>query len=46
MVANPTDLIHGQDGSGVVDPETSAKAVNVYRSKAATAGGLQAVSTK
>lgn len=47
MVANPTDLVHGQEGGTVVDPATSAKAVNVYRSRAATgAGALQSVSTK
>lgn len=47
MVANPTDLIHGQEAGGVVDPATSAKAINVYRSRPATgSGGLQSVSTK
>lgn len=46
MVANPTDLVHGQDGGGVMDPETSGKAVNVWRSKPATSGSVDAVSTK
>ncbi len=47
MVANPTDLVHGQEGTGVVDPATSAKAINVYRSKSPTgSGGLQSVNTK
>jgi pilus assembly protein CpaD len=47
MVANPNDLVSGQEGGAVVDPVTSAKAVNVYRSRAASgAGGLPAVSTK
>jgi pilus assembly protein CpaD len=47
MVANPTDLIHGQDGSGVTDPATSTKAINVYRSKTPTGNGaLPSVSTK
>ena len=46
MVANPQDLVHGQEGSGVTDPVTSTRAVNVYRSTAPTGkGGLQAVST-
>ena len=46
MIANPTDLVHGQDGGGVVDPVTSAKAVNAYRNKPSTSGAVQAVSTK
>lgn len=47
MVANPTDLVHGQESGGVVDPDTAAKAINVYRTKPATGtGGLQSVSTK
>ncbi|WP_294173104.1 CpaD family pilus assembly lipoprotein [uncultured Sphingomonas sp.] len=46
MIANPSDLVHGQEGGAVVDPATSAKAVNAYRNKPATSGGVQAVSTK
>lgn len=47
MVANPTDLIQGQDSTGVVDPVTSAKAIDVYRTKPASgSGALQSVSTK
>nr|WP_294171099.1 CpaD family pilus assembly lipoprotein [uncultured Sphingomonas sp.] len=46
MVANPSDLVHGQESGGVVDPATSAKAINAYRSKPATSGGVAAVSTK
>lgn len=47
MVANPTDLVHGQESGAVVDPDTSAKAINVYRNKPATGtGGLPSVSTK
>jgi pilus assembly protein CpaD len=47
MVANPTDLVHGQDTDGVADPATSNKAINVYRSKTPTGNGaLQAVNTK
>lgn len=47
MIANPEDLVHGREGSGVIDPQTGAKALSTYRSKAPTgAGGLTAVSTK
>ncbi|HUE78341.1 MAG TPA: CpaD family pilus assembly lipoprotein [Sphingomicrobium sp.] len=47
MVANPEDLIHGREGSGVVDSMTSAKAIRSYRETAPTGTqGLQDVSTK
>ena len=47
MVANPSDLIYGREGSGVVDPMTGAKAVNSYRSTAPTGqGGLKSESVK
>jgi pilus assembly protein CpaD len=47
MVANPEDLIHGREGSGVGDPLTSTKAVDFYRSTAPTGqNGLQDVSPK
>jgi pilus assembly protein CpaD len=47
MVADPEDLIHGREGSGVNDPLTGAKAVNLYRSLNPTgAGPLQQVTTK
>jgi len=47
MVANPEDLIHGQEGSGVADATTAARAVKVYRSAPPTGtGGLQDISTK
>lgn len=47
MVANPEDLIHGQEGSGVGDPRAAAKAVDTYRKATPTgSGGLQAISTK
>jgi pilus assembly protein CpaD len=47
MVANPEDLIHGRQGSGVGDATTAAKAINVYRTKAPTGTGeLKDVSTK
>ena len=47
MVANPEDLLHGREGSSVIDAATAAKAVGSYR-EAAPSGtkGLQEVSTK
>jgi pilus assembly protein CpaD len=47
MVANPEDLLHGQEGAAVTDTRTATRAVEMYRSKALTgAGALQAVSPK
>jgi pilus assembly protein CpaD len=47
MVANPEDLIHGREGSGVVDPRTGAKALDAYREgKPTGADGLEKVSSK
>ena len=47
MIANPEDLIHGREGSGVVDAMTSTKAINSYRSTAPTGTqGLKEISTK
>ena len=47
MVANPEDLFHGREGTGVLDPTTATKAVDVYRSQKPTgSGGLQNISTK
>ena len=47
MVANPTDLVHGREGTGVGDAITSAKAVSSYWSAKPTGTeGLQDVSTK
>jgi pilus assembly protein CpaD len=47
MVANPEDLFHGREGSGVLDAATAAKAVNVYRTQPATGtGGLKEINTK
>lgn len=47
MVANPEDLIHGREGSGVGDAVTAAKAVGAYRKAEPTgAKGLQEISTK
>jgi pilus assembly protein CpaD len=31
MVANPVDLVHGREGSSVVDAVTAAKAIQMYR---------------
>ena len=46
MIANPEDLVHGREGSGVGDVLTSTKAVGMYRSTAPTGSkGLQDVNT-
>lgn len=47
MVANPEDLVHGREGSGLGDARVSSKAVDYYR-KAPPTGttGLQDISTK
>ncbi|HET6534870.1 MAG TPA: CpaD family pilus assembly lipoprotein [Sphingomicrobium sp.] len=47
MVANPEDLVHGQEGSGVGDTRTASKAVIYYRSQPPSGTkGLQDISTK
>lgn len=47
MVADPVDLIHGREGTGVGDNATAARAVDMYRKTAPTGSkGLQAVTTK
>lgn len=47
MVANPEDLVHGREGSGVGDAATAARAIGVYRNTAPTGTkGLQDVDTK
>ncbi len=47
MVANPEDLVHGREGSGVTDAQTTSKAVRVYRESPPTGTrGLANVSTK
>ena len=47
MVADPVDLIHGREGTGVSDNVTASRAVDMYRKKAPTGNGaLQAVTTK
>ena len=45
MIANPADLVRGQIGTGVNDPNTSGKAVNTFRIAPNTgAGGLRSES--
>lgn len=47
MVANPVDLVHGREGTGVSDTRTAAKAVEFYRSQAPSGQkGLQEISPK
>jgi len=47
MVANPEDLIHGQEGTGETVIMTSVKAIESYREKAPTGEGtLKAVSSE
>ena len=47
MVANPQDLIHGREDSGIGDATTAARAINVYRTSPPTGTkGLQDISTK
>ena len=47
MVADPEDLIHGREGSGVIDPIAGAKAVDLYRTRPPSGtNGLEKVSSK
>ena len=47
MVANPEDLIHGRDGTGVTDTMVASKAIEMYRSTPPSGtGGLKDVSPK
>ncbi|MEO7277394.1 MAG: CpaD family pilus assembly lipoprotein [Sphingomicrobium sp.] len=47
MVANPEDLIHGREGSGVGDTATAAKAIELYRTTPPSGSkGLQSMTTK
>ena len=47
MIANPTDLIHGREGSGVTDNATASRAVQSYRTQRPTGEqGLQDIKTK
>lgn len=47
MVANPEDLVHGHEGTGVSDARTATKPVGTYRNATPTgANGLMSISTK
>ncbi|WP_417520259.1 CpaD family pilus assembly protein [Minwuia sp.] len=46
MVANPEDLISGQQGTGETVVSTSTKAIRAYREQAPTGGDLAEVSTQ
>lgn len=47
MIANPEDLVHGREGSGVGDSSTSNKAIQLYRSTPPSGSkGLQSITTK
>lgn len=47
MVANPEDLIHGQEGQSAIDSTTAGKAIRSYRSKAPTGeAGLKNEATR
>jgi pilus assembly protein CpaD len=47
MIADPNDLVLGQAGSAVGDPNTAAKAIKVYRdAKPTGAGGLTNASSR
>ena len=47
MVANPEDLLHGREGTGVGDTLTAAKAVQLYRSTPPSGSkGLESVDPK
>lgn len=47
MIANPEDLVHGREGSGVGDTLTATKAVDTYRKAVPTGSkGLQELNTK
>ena len=47
MVANPDDLVHGREGSGLGDTSTSAKAIGSYRTAPPTGTkGLEDINTR
>lgn len=47
MVANPEDLLHGRESTGISDTRTAARAVELYRTQPPTGTkGLQDVSPK
>lgn len=47
MVADPVDLIHGREGSGLTSPDTVTKAIEAHRKATPTGNkSLQSVNTK
>lgn len=47
MIANPEDLVHGREGSGVSDNRAAGKALQYYRNSQPTGtNGLKDISTK
>lgn len=47
MIANPEDLVHGREPSGVTDPVSATRAVDLYRTKPPTGNGaLPSTTTK
>jgi len=47
MIGNPEDLVHGREGTGVIDSMASTKAIESYRAQKPTGeGGLKDISTK
>lgn len=46
MIANPQDLVIGREGSGVVDPSTATRAIDLYRTAPPTGRkGLEKIDT-
>jgi len=47
MVANPEDLVHGREGTGLSDATTASRAIGIYRTTPPTGSkGLQDINTK
>jgi len=47
MIANPEDLVHGREPTGITDPVAATRAIDMYRTKPPTGNAnLPAVSTK
>ncbi|MGI4732642.1 MAG: CpaD family pilus assembly protein [Janthinobacterium lividum] len=46
MIADPSDLVRGQPGSGTTDPATSYRAIEAYRKAAPTGSGGATVKTE
>jgi pilus assembly protein CpaD len=46
MIANPEDLVHGREPTGITDPASASRAIEMYRTKPPTGtGGLPVVTT-